>query len=223
MASYWFKNAVVYCIDVDTFKDGNGDGIGDFVGLREGLSYLAGLGVSCIWLLPFYPSPDRDNGYDITDYLGIHPALGDLGDFAAFMDEAANRGIRVIIDLVVNHTSDQHPWFKAAQTRDPHYFDYYVWRKDRPGDTSNEVAFPGKQKSVWQYDSAAKAYYFHRFYEYQPDLNTANPKVRAEIKKIIEFWLSLAPEPIIRSLLQLPAIPENANGPTSCEITMRLI
>ena len=152
MASQWFKNAVVYCIDVDTFKDGNGDGIGDFIGLRQGLSYLAGLGVSWIWLLPFYPSPDRDNGYDITDYIGIHPALGDLGDFAAFMDEAANRGIRVIIDLVVNHTSDQHPWFKAARSRDPHYFDYYVWRNDRPGDTSNEVVFPGKQKAVWQYD-----------------------------------------------------------------------
>jgi maltose alpha-D-glucosyltransferase / alpha-amylase len=191
MASQWFKNAVVYCIDVDTFKDGNGDGIGDFIGLRQGLSYLAGLGVSCIWLLPFYPSPDRDNGYDITDYIGIHPALGDLGDFAAFMDEAANRGIRVIIDLVVNHTSDQHPWFKAARSRDSHYFDYYVWRNDRPGDTSNEVVFPGKQKAVWQYDRTTKAYYFHRFYEYQPDLNTANPNVRDEIKKIIGFWLAL--------------------------------
>ena len=115
MTTHWFKNAIIYCIDVDTFKDGNGDGIGDFAGLRQSLSYLAGLGVTCIWLLPFYPSPDRDNGYDITDYLSVHPTLGDLGDFAEFMDEAANRGIRVIIDLVVNHTSNQHPWFKAAQ------------------------------------------------------------------------------------------------------------
>src|ERR1700745_616206 len=126
MENRWFKNSVIYCIDVDTFLDV----IGDFVGLRQGLSYLAGLGVTCIWRLPFYPSPDRDNGYDITDYLGVHPDLGDLGDFAAFMDEATNRGIRVIIDLVVNHTSDQHPWFKAAQAQDPNYFDYYVWRKD---------------------------------------------------------------------------------------------
>jgi maltose alpha-D-glucosyltransferase / alpha-amylase len=108
MVTHWFKNAVIYCIDVDTFADGNGDGIGDFIGLRQGLSYLAGLGISCIWLLPFYPSPGRDNGYDVTDYLGVHPALGDLGDFAAFMDEANNRGIRVIIDLVVNHTSNEH-------------------------------------------------------------------------------------------------------------------
>jgi maltose alpha-D-glucosyltransferase/alpha-amylase len=191
MASHWFKNAVIYCIDIDTFKDGNGDGVGDFVGLRQSLSYLAGLGVTCIWLLPFYPSPDRDNGYDITDYLGVHPALGDLGDFAAFMDEANDRGIRVIIDLVVNHTSDEHPWFQAAKKRDPHYYNYYVWRTEKPPDTKDQVAFPGKQRGVWQYSPAAKAYYFHRFYDYQPDLNTANPAVRAEIKKILGFWLAL--------------------------------
>jgi len=191
MASHWFKNAVIYCIDIDTFKDGNGDGVGDFVGLQQGLSYLAGLGVTCIWLLPFYPSPDRDNGYDITDYLGVHPALGDLGDFAAFMDEANDRGIRVIIDLVVNHTSNEHPWFQAAKKRDPHYYNYYVWRTEKPPDTKDQVAFPGKQRGVWRYSSAAKAYYFHRFYDYQPDLNTANPAVRAEIKKILGFWLAL--------------------------------
>jgi maltose alpha-D-glucosyltransferase / alpha-amylase len=191
MASHWFKNSVIYCVDVDTFKDGNGDGIGDFVGLRQGLSYLAGLGVTCIWLLPFYPSPDRDNGYDITDYLGVHPALGDLGDFAAFMDEANDRGIRVIIDLVVNHTSNEHPWFQAAKKRDPHYYNYYVWRTEKPPDTIDQVAFPGKQRGVWQYSPAAKAYYFHRFYDYQPDLNTANPTVRDEIKKILGFWLAL--------------------------------
>jgi hypothetical protein len=119
MASHWFKNAVIYCIDIDTFKDGNGDGVGDFVGLQQGLSYLAGLGVTCIWLLPFYPSPDRDNGYDITNYLGVHPALGDLGDFAAFMDEANDRGIRVIIDLVVNQTSNEHPGSKQRKNVTP--------------------------------------------------------------------------------------------------------
>ena len=121
MENRWFKNAVIYCVAVDTFRDGNGDGIGDFIGLRQGLSYLAGLGVSCIWLLPFYNSPDRDDGYDIMDYLSVHPHLGDLGDFADFMSEANDRGIRVIIDLVVNHTSDQHPWFQAARRNDPKY------------------------------------------------------------------------------------------------------
>jgi maltose alpha-D-glucosyltransferase/alpha-amylase len=191
MANHWFKNAVIYCIDVDTFRDGNGDGIGDFIGLRQGLSYLAGLGVTCIWLLPFYPSPERDNGYDVMDYLGVHPELGDLGDFTAFMDEANDRGIRVIIDLVVNHTSDQHPWFLAAKERNSRYYNYYVWRTEKPPDTRDQVAFPGKQTSVWRYSRSAKAYYFHRFYDYQPDLNTANPAVQAEIKKIIGFWLSL--------------------------------
>jgi maltose alpha-D-glucosyltransferase/alpha-amylase len=191
MQSHWFKNAVIYCLEVDVFNDGNGDGIGDFVGLRQGLSYLAGLGVSCLWLLPFFKSPDRDDGYDVMDYLSVDPALGDLGDFAAFMDEARDRGIRVIIDLVVNHTSNRHPWFQQARRKDPKYYDYYVWRSDPPGDTSKEVAFPGKEKSVWQYDKVAKAYYFHRFYHYQPDLNTANPAVREEIKKILGFWAAL--------------------------------
>jgi maltose alpha-D-glucosyltransferase / alpha-amylase len=191
MQSHWFKNAVIYCLEVDVFKDGNGDGIGDFIGLRQGLSYLAGLGVSCIWLLPFFKSPDRDDGYDVMDYLSVDPALGDLGDFAAFMDEARDHGIRVIIDLVVNHTSDKHPWFQQARRKDRKYFDYYVWRTDAPGKTGDQVAFPGKQSGVWQYDRLAKAYYFHRFYSYQPDLNTANPAVREEIKKILGFWAAL--------------------------------
>jgi maltose alpha-D-glucosyltransferase/alpha-amylase len=125
------------------------------------------------------------------DYLGVHPELGDLGDFTAFMDEANDRGIRVIIDLVVNHTSDQHPWFLAAKERDSRYYNYYVWRTEKPPDTRDQVAFPGKQTGVWRYSRSAKAYYFHRFYDYQPDLNTANPAVQAEIKKIIGFWLSL--------------------------------
>jgi maltose alpha-D-glucosyltransferase/alpha-amylase len=191
MENRWFKNAVIYCVNVDTFRDGNGDGIGDFIGLRQGLSYLAGLGVTCIWLLPFYNSPDRDNGYDITDYLSVHPHLGDLGDFASFMAEANDRGLRVIIDLVVNHTSDQHPWFQAARCNHSKYHGYYVWRKDDPGDTSDQAVFPGKQSGVWEFDKVAKAYYFHRFYAYQPDLNTGNPAVRDEIKKIMGFWLAL--------------------------------
>jgi maltose alpha-D-glucosyltransferase / alpha-amylase len=187
----WFKNAVIYCLDVDTYRDGNADGIGDFIGLRQSLSYLAGLGVTCLWLLPFYKSPDRDNGYDIIDYLSIHPALGDLGDFVDFMDEARARGIRVIIDLVVNHTSDQHPWFQAARRGDSTYRSYYVWRTDRPESSRDEVVFPGKQTGVWQFDRLAKAFYFHRFYSFQPDLNTSNPAVRAEIKKVMRFWLKL--------------------------------
>jgi maltose alpha-D-glucosyltransferase/alpha-amylase len=191
MENRWYKNAVIYCVDIDTYRDGNGDGIGDFIGLRQGLSYLAGLGVSCIWLLPFYNSPDRDNGYDVMDYLSVHPRLGDLGDFVDFMSEANDRGIRVIIDLVVNHTSDQHPWFQAARRNDPKYQGYYVWRKDDPGDTSAQSAFPGKQSGVWEFDKLARAYYFHRFYSYQPDLNTGNPAVRDEIKKIMGFWLAL--------------------------------
>src|SRR6516225_8013024 len=148
----WYKNTVIYSVDVDTFRDGNGDGIGDFIGLRQGLSYISGLAVDCLWLLPFYPSPGRDNGYDITDYLNVHPALGDLGAFTLFMDEARNLGIRVIIDLVVNHTSDQHPWFQAARAGDPRYRDYYVWQTDDPGNTDDQAVFPGKQKGVWQYD-----------------------------------------------------------------------
>src|SRR6201997_5108038 len=125
MEDRWFQKAIIY-----------------FIGLREGLSYLAGLGVTCVWLLPFYNSPDRDDGYDITDYLSVHPHLGDLGDFADFMSEAEDRGIRVIIDLVVNHTSDQHPWFQAARRNHPKYHNYYVWREDEPGDTSDQTAFP---------------------------------------------------------------------------------
>ncbi len=191
MQNRWFKNAIIYCVDIDTYRDGNGDGIGDFVGLRQSLSYLAGLGITCVWLLPFYKSPDRDNGYDILDYLSVHPALGDLGDFVDFMDEARDRGIRVIVDLVVNHTSDQHPWFQAARRGHPKYRNYYVWRTDRPGNTRDEVVFPGKQTGVWQFDRFAKAYYFHRFYSFQPDLNSCNPAVRDEIKKVMRFWLNL--------------------------------
>jgi maltose alpha-D-glucosyltransferase / alpha-amylase len=148
MENRWFKNAVIYSIEVDTFRDGNGDGIGDFIGLREGLSYLAGLGVTCVWLLPFYKSPDKDDRYDVTDYLSVDPHLGDLGDFADFMSEANDLGIRVIIDLVVNHTSDQHAWFQAARRHDPKYQDYYVWRTDDPG---GEAGGACGQKTKRQY------------------------------------------------------------------------
>ncbi|HEY0738927.1 MAG TPA: alpha-amylase family protein [Herpetosiphonaceae bacterium] len=188
----WYENAIIYCLDVDTFQDGDDDGVGDFAGLTRRLDYLAGIGITCLWLLPFYPTPNRDNGYDVVDYYNVDPRLGTLGDFVEFMREARERGIRVIVDLVVNHTSDQHPWFQAA-CRDPHskYRDFYVWSEEKPADAHEGVVFPGKQESVWTYSKEARAYYFHRFYEHQPDLNIGNPAVTEEIRKIMGFWLEL--------------------------------
>jgi maltose alpha-D-glucosyltransferase / alpha-amylase len=192
MSDLWFKTAILYCVDVDAYMDGNGDGEGDFVGLTSRLDYIAGIGVTCIWLLPFYPTPNRDNGYDIADYYGVDPRVGTLGDFVCFLREAHDRGIKVIIDLVINHTSDQHPWFQQARSdRNSPYRDYYVWREDQPGDTSDEVIFPGHEKSIWSYDETARAWFLHRFFHHQPDLNIANPAVRREIRKVMGFWLQL--------------------------------
>jgi maltose alpha-D-glucosyltransferase/alpha-amylase len=156
------------------------------------LDYLQGLGITAIWLMPFQPSPGRDDGYDIADYYGVHPRYGTLGDFVEFTQGCRQRGLRVLIDLVVNHTSDQHPWFQEAR-RDPEskYRDWYVWSSKKPKNAASGVVFPGVQKSTWTYDKAAKAYYFHRFYDFQPDLNTSNPEVQAEILKIMGFWLQL--------------------------------
>ena len=188
----WYKNAVVYCLDVEKYVDGNGDGVGDFAGLTRRLDYLAGLGVTCLWLQPFYPSPNRDNGYDVSDYYGIHPKHGTLGDFVEFMNHAEQLGLRVIVDLVVNHTSDRHPWFQSAR-KDPKspFRDWYVWSKSRPPDYNKGMVFPGVQKTTWTRDPAAGEYYFHRFYDFQPDLNTENPAVRREIMRIMGFWLQL--------------------------------
>jgi maltose alpha-D-glucosyltransferase/alpha-amylase len=188
----WYKNAVIYCASVATFMDANGDGVGDFKGLMRRLDYLQGLGITAIWLMPFQPSPHRDDGYDVADYYGVDSRYGDLGDFVEFAHGCKQRGMRVLIDLVVNHTSNQHPWFKEAR-RDPDstYRDWYVWSKKKPKSAASGIVFPGVQKSTWSYDEAAKAYYFHRFYDFQPDLNTANPDVQAEILKIMGFWLQL--------------------------------
>lgn len=188
----WYKNAVIYNLDVGTFMDGNGDGHGDFEGLVRRLDYLAGLGVTCLWLLPFQPTPNRDNGYDITDYYGVDPRHGSLGDFVEFMHQARGRGIRVLMDLVVNHTSDQHPWFKAARSdkRSP-YREWYVWSKKRPKNFQEGMVFPGVQETTWTYDKEAREYYFHRFYDFQPDLNVQNPAVETEIRRIMGFWLEL--------------------------------
>jgi maltose alpha-D-glucosyltransferase/alpha-amylase len=188
----WYKNAVIYSLSVGTYLDANGDGIGDFRGLMGRLDYLQGLGITALWLMPFQPSPGRDDGYDVADYYGVDPRYGTLGDFVEFSHGCAQRGIRVLIDLVVNHTSDQHPWFRQARA-DPEssYRDWYVWSAKKPKDANQGVVFPGVQKSTWNYDKVAKAWYFHRFYEFQPDLNTANPEVQAEILKIMGFWIQL--------------------------------
>jgi len=189
----WYKNAVIYCLDVKTYVDGNGDGIGDFNGLTRRLDYLAGLGVTCIWLQPFYPSPNKDNGYDVSDYYGVHPDAGTFGEYVEFMNHARQLGLRVIVDLVVNHTSDQHAWFRDAckDAESSSYRDWYVWSKKRPRDYKSGMVFPGVQKTTWSLDKQSREYYFHRFYEFQPDLDTCHPEVRREILRIMGFWLQL--------------------------------
>ena len=188
----WYKNAIIYCLDVEKYIDATGDGVGDFNGLTRKLDYLAGMGVTCLWLQPFYPSPNEDNGYDVSGYYGVHPKHGTLGGFVEFMNHARQLGMRVIVDLVANHTSDQHPWFKSARrSPDSPYRDWYVWAKKRPADHDEGMVFPGVQKTTWTRDPVAKAYYFHRFYKFQPDLNTRNPKVREELLRIMGFWLQL--------------------------------
>ncbi|MBD0335723.1 MAG: trehalose synthase, partial [Cyanobacteria bacterium Co-bin13] len=195
MRTHWYKNAIFYSLNVETFFDSNGDGIGDFQGLTQKLDYIASLGTTCLWLLPFYPSPNRDNGYDVMDYYNVDPRLGTLGDFVEFMVQAKERGIRVLIDMVINHTSIEHPWFQSSRS-DPNspYRDYYIW-VDTPPDPDKvkqkDVAFPGVEDSIWEYDEAAQAYYLHHFYKEQPDLNFTNPEVREEICKIMGFWLAL--------------------------------
>ncbi|MGO7607069.1 alpha-amylase family protein [Rhizobium ruizarguesonis] len=188
----WYKNAVIYCLSVETFMDANGDGVGDFQGLMRRLDYLSGLGVTAIWLMPFQASPGRDDGYDVSDYYNVDPRYGSLGDFVEFTHGAKQRGIRVLIDLVINHTSRDHPWFQDARS-DPrsHYRDWYVWSEKKPANADQGMVFPGVQKTTWTYDDKAKAYYFHRFYDHQPDLNTSHPEVQAEILKIMGFWIQL--------------------------------
>jgi trehalose synthase len=180
----WWKNAVVYCLDVDQFHNGT---IG---GLTDRLDYLAGMGVSCLWLMPFYPSPRRDDGYDITDFYGIDGRFGTPGDFAEMVRTASDRGIRVIADLVVNHTSDRHPWFQAARAdRESPFRDFYVWQDSKPPEKPGDVVFPDKETSNWAYDEKAGQWYLHRFYSQEPDLNVANPQVRDEIAQVVGYWL----------------------------------
>jgi maltose alpha-D-glucosyltransferase / alpha-amylase len=192
MLDLWYKNAIIYCLDVETFMDSNGDGVGDFQGLADRLDHLEALGVNTIWLNPFYPTPNKDNGYDITDFYSVDPRHGNLGDFVHFSREARHRGMKVIVDLVVNHTSVDHPWFQSARSaEDSPYRGWYVWSKEKPDDISKGIIFPGVQEAVWTYDRTAKAWYMHRFFKFQADLNIANPAVREEIQQIMGFWLEL--------------------------------
>jgi maltose alpha-D-glucosyltransferase/alpha-amylase len=192
MVTRWYRTGAIYSLDVGLFQDSDDDGIGDFRGLMRRLDYLARLGVTTIWLNPIHPSPRRDGGYDVCDYYGVHPRLGTLGDFATLMHEADERGIRVMLDLVVNHTSDAHPWFQAARSdpRSP-YRDWYVWSDTEPRDRFEGMVFPGVEDETWTYDETAGAWYRHRFYRFEPDLNTDHPAVRDEIRKITLFWLRL--------------------------------
>lgn len=191
MLNPWYKNAIIYSLDIKTFHDSDGDGMGDFKGLISKLDYLASMGITCIWLLPFHPSPKIDNGYDVKDYYNVDPPLGNLGDFVQFIHEADQRGIRVIMDLVINHTSIENSWFQDAKSsRDSQYRDYYIWDDD-PKEDEEKIMFEGMEESIWEYSKETDSYYLHKYFKEQADLNLANPRVRTEILKIMEFWLKL--------------------------------
>lgn len=188
----WYKSAVIYTLDVEVFKDSDGDGIGDFKGLTQQLDYIDSLGANVIWLAPFQPTPNQDDGYDVTDYLGVDKRLGTMNDFKAFMRAAGKHHIRVIMDLVLNHTSNEHTWFKQARSHVlSSYRSWYTWSKERPRNYNAGIVFPGVQKETWTYDSLAKEYYYHRFYNFQPDLNIQNPAVQTEVRKIFKYWIDL--------------------------------
>ncbi len=188
----WYKNAVFYEVNVRAFADGNGDGHGDLIGLTQRLDYLKDLGVDCLWLMPIFQSPLRDDGYDISEYYTIQPTFGTVEDFKRLLDEAHKRGIRVLTDLVMNHTSDQHPWFQAARAdRNSPYRDYYVWSDTDQKYADARIIFVDTEKSNWTWDEQAGQYYWHRFYSSQPDLNFDNPAVRQVMLDILKFWLDL--------------------------------
>ena len=189
----WYKDAVIYEVHVRAFRDSNGDGIGDFRGLTEKLDYLVDLGVTALWLLPFYPSPGRDDGYDIADYTAVHHDYGTLADVRTFLAEAHRRGLRVIVELVLNHTSDQHRWFQRARhaAAGSPWREYYVWSDSPDRFPEARIIFRDFETSNWAWDAVAGAYYWHRFYSHQPDLNYENPRVRQEILAAVDFWLDL--------------------------------
>ena len=193
MDELWFKDAIIYQLHVKAFADSNNDGIGDFAGLTEKLDYLEDLGVTALWLLPFYPSPGRDDGYDISDYLRINPDFGTMQDFRRFMQEARRRKLRVITELVINHTSDQHPWFQRARGSRPtsDARNWYVWSNHDQAYAGTRVIFNDTEKSNWAWDPLAGAYYWHRFFSHQPDLNYDNPRVLSAMIRIMRRWLDL--------------------------------
>jgi maltose alpha-D-glucosyltransferase/alpha-amylase len=211
----WYKDAVIYELHVRAFYDSNGDGIGDLPGLTQKLDYLQDLGVTCLWLLPFFPSPWRDDGYDISDYTSVHPMYGTIDDFRAFLAAAHERGLQVMIELVMNHTSDQHPWFQAARQAlpDSPERDFYVWSNTDQKFREARIIFTDTEKSNWTWDPTAQAYYWHRFFSHQPDLNFDNPRVVEEMLNVMRFWLDLGVD-----ALRLDAIPYlvERDG-TSCE------
>jgi maltose alpha-D-glucosyltransferase/alpha-amylase len=211
----WFKEAIIYQLHIKTFCDANNDGIGDFQGLMSKLDYLKNLGVTAIWLLPFYPSPLKDDGYDIADYFTVNPSYGTLDDFKQFLDAAHQNGLRVITELVLNHTSDQHLWFQKSRRAAPGapWRDYYVWSDDPTKYAEARVIFKDYEVSNWTYDSIAKSYFWHRFFSHQPDLNYDNPEVKAAASKVLDFWLDLGVDG-----LRLDAVPYliEREG-TSCE------
>ncbi len=188
----WYRDAIFYELHVKAYQDSTGNGVGDFRGLLGKLDYLKDLGVDCLWLLPMYPSPFRDDGYDISDYCAIHPSYGTLDDFREFLEAAHARGLRVITELVLNHTSDQHPWFQEARSsRDNPKRDWYVWSDTDDRYPSVRIIFLDTEMSNWAWDPVSKAYYWHRFFSHQPDLNFDNPAVREEIWKVMKFWLDV--------------------------------
>ena len=187
----WYQSAVLYEVDVKNFYDANGDGIGDFAGLIDRLDHLVDLGVDCVWLQPFYPSPDRDNGYDISDYYDVDPRLGTLADFDRFIAAATARGLRVIADLPLNHVSDQHAWFQAARRdRASEFYDYFIWRDDLPADNAPYPIFGPEQGGNWERDEVAGRYYFHTFYRFMPDLNMSHPSLRERLLDVARFWMN---------------------------------
>src|SRR5689334_1231953 len=189
----WYKDAIIYELHIRAFFDSNDDGIGDFAGLTQKLDYLQDLGITAIWLLPFYPSPLKDDGYDIADYTNVHPSYGTLHDFKAFLREAHRRGIRVISELVLNHTSDQHAWFQRARRAKAgsQARNFYVWSDTADRYKDARIIFKDFETSNWTWDTTANAYYWHRFYSHQPDLNFDNPQVRRALIRVMDFWFGL--------------------------------
>jgi len=188
----WYRDAVIYQVHVRAFQDSNGDGIGDFIGLTQRLDYLEQLGIDTLWLMPFFPSPLRDDGYDIADYYSVHPSYGTLADFKAFLNAAHQRNIRVVVELVLNHTSDQHPWFQESRkSLDNPRRDWYVWSDTDTRYRGVRIIFVDTELSNWAWDPVSKSYYWHRFFSHQPDLNFDNPAVREEIWNVMKFWLEM--------------------------------